>query len=62
MADSPVKKYEFSVVDVLWLRKSLEFQSAGLVRARGKETVGSEIYALRTREIEAVRDLLNRVG
>lgn len=61
MSEANVKKYEFSVVDVQWLRKSLEFQRAGLVRARSKETVGSEIYVLRSREIEAVNALVNRL-
>lgn len=61
MSEANMKKYEFSVIDVQWLRKSLEFQSAGLVRSRSKETVGSEIYVLRSRELEAVRALINRL-
>lgn len=56
-----IRKFEFSIIDVQWLRKSLEFQRAGLVRSRSKETVGSEIYVLRSREIEAVNALFNRL-
>lgn len=56
------RKFEFSVVDVQWLRKSLQFQQAGLIRSRGKETVGSEIYVLRSREIEALSNLIMRIG
>lgn len=60
MAQQGVKGYEFSQLEVLWLKKSLELQKNALIRSRAKEVVGSEIYALRTREIEALQSLSNR--
>lgn len=49
-----------SLLDRAWIRKSLELQRNSLVRARTKEMVGSEVYVLRGREIEALGALINR--
>lgn len=45
-------------VDRAWVRRALEALRAQLVRARTKEMAGSEIYELRTREVNAVSSLL----
>lgn len=52
-----VKKMEFSLIEQLWLKKSVDLQRAALQRARLKELVGSDIYGLRTKELEALQAL-----
>lgn len=59
MAES--KKFEFTVHEVEWLRKALQTQRNVLVRLRSKETVGSEIHALRGNEVAAVDSLINKI-
>lgn len=46
------------VLRKIWIRKSLELQKAALMRSRGKEIPGSEIYALRTKEIQFLEKLI----
>lgn len=53
------KRYVFGVESRNWLRKAIETQRAALVRSRTKELAGSEIYQLRTREIDALNSLYN---
>lgn len=61
MAEASVRKYEFTVVESQWLSKSLEFQRSGLIRQRAKEMEGTEIYALRCKEVAAIESLINKV-
>lgn len=56
MADA--KKYELTPMEAMWVKKSLEAQRNILVRNRLKEVVGSEIYALRGKEIDALSALV----
>jgi len=42
----------------VWIKKALELQKAALMRTRGKEIPGSEIYALRTKEIQFIDGLI----
>lgn len=49
-----------SMLERQWIRKALETQRMQITRARTKEMVGSEIHALRGREIEALTVLLQR--
>lgn len=44
-----------------WIKKALELQKMALIRARQKEMVGSEIYALRTKEIQMVERFIEEV-
>lgn len=55
------RKLEFDVMELAWLRKSCETQRNVLIRQRGKEQVGSEIYAMRGREVDAVNALLQKL-
>lgn len=58
MAD--VKKFELSVLEVNWVKKSLTLQRASLQRSLQKEIVGSDIYVLRQREIADLDALINK--
>lgn len=51
------KSYSIELLEKLWIQKALELQIRSIMRARGTEIAGSEIYVLRTKEI----DLLNRL-
>lgn len=53
-----MKDLKVTLVQAQWLKKACETQRHALVRSRGKEMVGSEIYALRTREIDALNELI----
>lgn len=55
MADFTVK---LEGMDRAWIKAALQVQRAVLVRGRAKEMDGSEIYALRSKEIAAVDALL----
>ena len=41
-----------------WIRKALELQRSALIRSRAKEMVGSDIYNLRTKEIEFLDNMI----
>lgn len=56
------RKLEFDVMELAWLRKSCETQRNVLVRQRGKEQVGSEIHAMRGREVDAINQLLMKLS
>lgn len=62
MADKPVVSLDLSVMDRLWIRKSLELQRTSIVRSRGKEMEGSPILALRDAEVAQLNALLARLG
>lgn len=51
------KSYSIELLEKLWIQKALELQIRSIMRARGTEIAGSEIYVLRTKEI----DLLTRL-
>lgn len=57
MAD---KKYELGVLEAQWVKKALEDERLKLIRARTKETPGSEIHALRGKEVEALSLLIQK--
>lgn len=40
-----------------WVKKSIDLQLQALKRSRGNEIVGSEIYVLRTKELDALAAL-----
>lgn len=52
---SPV---EFDALERQWLQKAAQLQRTALIRSRAKENAGGEIYALRTKEIQALDALL----
>lgn len=56
-----VVKLEVTVLDRNWLRKSVEAMRDGRLRAAKKEAPGSEIEALRRREVEQLTALLGRL-
>lgn len=58
MAAADMFKVELSNLDRQWVKKSLEFQRAGLVRSQRLEMPGSEIYGLRGKEITALDVLI----
>lgn len=49
---------QLDVLKRVWVCKSLELQKSALMRSRNKEIPGSEIYGLRTREIQFLEDLI----
>lgn len=49
MADT--KKVELTNLETQWVRKAIDLQIASLKRSLAKEMQGSDIYALRQREI-----------
>lgn len=51
MATNDMKKVELTNLETQWVRKSLDLQIASLKRSLAKEMQGSDIYALRQREI-----------
>lgn len=57
----PSRKFDLQVLEVLWLRKALDALRVSLMRSRDKEIVGSEIYQLRTREVDAVMALSQKL-
>lgn len=57
----PKKSVELDVVERNWLRKSVETQRQVLIRSRGREEVGSEVYGFRSKEIAALDALLERL-
>lgn len=52
-----LKDVKLSQIELLWLKKCVDLQRAALTRSRGKEIVGSEIYGLRTKELEALGNI-----
>lgn len=70
MAKSPeikvdVRVFSLSLMDRNWVRRALETQRSVIIRSRGKEVPGSEIYELRSRElaqVNAVLELVNAGG
>lgn len=58
--DTVVELGSVDVIQKQWIVKSLECQRAALVRSRTKEMVGSDIHALRGKEIDALDHLIQR--
>lgn len=56
------RKFDLTLIEVLWLRKSLDMTRVSLMRSRDKEIVGSEIYLLRGREVDAVMALSQKLA
>lgn len=52
------RTYKFTDMQLLWLKQSLALQKASLSRLLQKERAGSEIYAMRQREITDVLTLI----
>lgn len=53
---------DLTAIERQWLQVCIRTQIAVLTRSRGKEMVGSEIHALRGRELDQLRVLLQRFG
>lgn len=62
MAASGDKSIELSVMDRQWIVKALELQRTSLGRAMKNELPGSEISALRKKEIEQVSSIISKVS
>lgn len=65
MADKPgsdEKSFVLSVMDRLWIRKSLELQRTSLERSKGKEMAMSPVLEMRDREIAAINSVLAKLG
>lgn len=60
MGESKKVVFEFDGMERGWLLKALELQRAALLRSRGREVAGSDIWTLRGKEIEALTSLRNR--
>lgn len=62
MAESKVvvPPMELSAMERAWIQQSLQLQRASLIRSRGKEIAGGDIWTLRGKEVEALTSLLNR--
>lgn len=60
MADANVKKFDIEVMDRQWIHSSLQAKRDQLVRARNKETSGSQVWVIRGQEIEQLNALINR--
>lgn len=56
-----VKKYEFSLLESQWLKQAVATQRAALTRSRNKEMAASEIYHLRTKEIEMLNVIYSKL-
>lgn len=56
-----VRRFEFNTVERLWLMQALQRLEVSLERARKKETLGSEVAAIRAREIALCADLRRRL-
>lgn len=61
MATSKSYSVTVSLLERQWIEKSLDLQLKSLKRSLANEISGSEIYALRNREIEALSSLINNV-
>lgn len=48
------QRFELDVLEKQWIVKALESQRNMVVRARNREMAGSEIYMLRSKEIQAI--------
>lgn len=60
MAEATKLELSLTAFERAWLRSSLISKRDMLIRSRAKELAGSEIWALRGREIEAIVALLAR--
>lgn len=56
--DDNVFHIEVGMLQRQWLRKCVELQKQALHRARGKEILGSEMYAIRSRELAELDAIL----
>lgn len=56
MAQAP----ELTAIEKQWIKKSLETMRNVLMRSRGKEVVGGEIWVLRGKEVDALNVLIGR--
>lgn len=57
-----VHTLEVSLLEKLWIKKSLETQRSVLNRSLNKEVIGSDIYGLRAREIQCLDALIVKVS
>lgn len=53
---------EISMMDKLWIKKSLRLQYDSVKRSLAKEMPGTEIYDLRQRELLALTNLIARIA
>lgn len=51
---------QLTLVDKLWIKRALEFQLRALSRGRAKEIPGSDIYVLRSKEMDGLVALIGR--
>lgn len=61
VAKSEARVYEFDVLERQWVVQALRTQLSVLTRSRNKEMAGSEIYALRSREMNHVGNLITKM-
>ena len=57
-----VSTLEVTLLEKLWIKKSLETQRAALNRSLNKEIIGSDIYGLRAREIQVLDSIIVKVS
>lgn len=61
-AQGDVCKLEMSLVEKLYVQKALQMLKQSLKRSVANEVPGSEISALRGKEIQSLDSLINRLG
>ena len=60
MAEAPKSGIALDPFEKQYVRIALQLQTKALLRSRSKEVVGSDIYNLRTKEIEMYSSLQRR--
>lgn len=60
MAQSNSKPIDLEIMERAWIKKALEDKVKALSRNRANEIPGTEIYDLRTREIQYVNTLIGK--
>lgn len=54
------KAPELSVVERAYVKRALDVLKGTLIRSRSKEMVGSDIFALRTKEIDTISGIMEK--
>lgn len=62
MIERPPVTLQLEGLERAWMARAIEVLRGVLVRSRAKEMPGSEIYELRTKEINALEELALKVG
>lgn len=56
------KSVSLSIMDRLWIKRSLELQRTSLERSKGREMPGSDILTLRDKEIASINSILAKLS